>query len=122
MIERHDNHMVPKEKQPINGDGIRVDPDQLLAALIEIACEVKPRRWECFIAMRIDNRHASIYHPRTKPLVIEFERLRDLDVLAELGYLSLTRMPSGARVFTIEQRGYYYVASASETTSSFAYE
>ncbi|MDI3339837.1 MAG: hypothetical protein QJR03_04820 [Sphaerobacter sp.] len=56
--------------------------------------------------MRVGLAGVVIYRPGIEPIVAA--DMADLDALAAEGYLSLTRTPSGARLFDVTPRGYAY--------------
>ena len=58
---------------------------------------------DAFVAVRVGLAGGLIYHPGSRPITVE--DLRDLQSLAERGYLTLTRAPSGARLFVVTTLG-----------------
>ena len=58
---------------------------------------------DSFVAVRVGLAGGLIYRPGSRPITVD--DMRDLQALAERGYLALTRTPSGARLFVVTTLG-----------------
>lgn len=83
---------------------LRASQEHLLAQLVEAVRAVVTHPWEHFVAVRVGLAGIVIYHPSTDPITAE--DMADLDALAELELIDLTRTPSGARIFDLTRRAF----------------
>jgi hypothetical protein len=76
----------------------------ILASLVAAARCSKFDASNPFLAVRIGLAGIAIHHPAIEP--INSLEMADVDHLGQLAFLDLRRLPSGARIFTITDKGF----------------
>ena len=83
--------------------GLNLDQEALLERLVGAARDAADPA-DRFVAVRVGLAGALIYHPGARPIAMD--DMGDLQALAERGFLTLTRAPSGARLFSVTTLGF----------------